>query len=616
MLYLNDDYCYSLEDLRAFIKRCAIIGPELDNPLIKDLLCALKDGSLKEFLETGSIEEKQIAERLPDYNISKDDVELLNLLHQCFDNSYEMRKISIFDYIELVSVHGKIGDGETKELLSNQLIEVQEGITPIELVAKFKVKKHVNLQLDFYMQHEYAADTCQFTEVQDFLFEKTNNIINLKDTDDRFTVPLNSEILNTHKLGSVLSIIVGKDGYDIENVWKINVCCNSVTIPINDELSIKMIYVKGGSFTMGATSEQGSAAEYHEKPTHKVTLSDYMIGETVVTQELWQAVIGSNPSYFKGLQNPVENVSWEDCQYFISKLNAITSKNFRLPTEAEWEYAARGGGKSKGYKYAGSNTLPDVGWFDEFKRLDGYTHAVKCKRPNELGLYDMSGNVWEWCQDWYGSYSSSDQLNPMGHSCPPPINYFDAEATRANGLSRVARGGSWYSRSSNCRVAARCSINPWYRFNYLGLRLVLDISRSCLNHEEIERDNKEYTYLKIIDFGEKAAQVKYKISHRTNLDIYKAYSLSCNDVLQIHQNDAINLKNELEALGATVQIVDKNSMENINSMKQELISECVKNDVLLDELKEKNAELQEKNAKIDRLERELIQLKASYGKQN
>ena len=610
MLYLNDDYCYSLEDLRAFIKRCAIIGPELDNPLIKDLLCALKDGSLKEFLETGSIEEKQIAERLPDYNISKDDVELLNLLHQCFDNSYEMRKISIFDYIELVSVHGKIGDGETKELLSNQLIEVQEGITPTELVAKFKVKKHVNLQLDFYMQHEYAADTCQFTEVQDSLFEKTNNIINLKDTDDCFTVPLHIEIINTHKLGSVLSIIVGKDGYDIENVWKINVCCNSVTIPINDELSIKMIYVKGGSFTMGATSEQGSDAEYNEKPTHKVTLSDYMIGETVVTQELWKTIMGNNPSVNIGeKQCPVEHVNWYDCQDFITKLNKMTGENFRLPTEAEWEYAARGGGKSKGYKYAGSNTMSDVAWHYS-DAYNSYIRPVKQKQANELGLYDMSGNVWEWCQDCYGNYSSSAQINPTGSAI---VSY------------RVIRGGSWacglfsFREVQNCRVSARSSRAPEYKNFDLGLRLVLQSNSSIDNLKEIknvENKDQEFAYLKIIDFGEKAAQVKYKISHRTNLDIYKANSLSCNDVVQIHQNEAISLKKELETLGASVQIVDKNSLENINSMKKELISECDKNDVLLQELRKKDAQIQEKEAKINRLEIELIQLKASYGKQN
>ncbi len=546
MLYLNNDYCYSLEYLRDIIKQCAIIGPELDNPLIIELLCALKDGSLKSFLEGGTLEEQTIANQLPDYTISKDDVELLNLLHQCFDDSYEMRNISIFDYIELVSVYGKIGDSETKEFLPNQQIEVQEGINPIVLEAKFKVKKHVNLQLDFYMQHEYAADTCQSTEVQDSPFEKTNNIINLKDTDDCFTVPLNSEILNTHKLGSVLSIIVGKDGYDIENVWKINVCCNSVTIPINDELSIKMIYVKGGSFTMGATAEQGSFAWDWERPTHDVILSDYYIGETVVTQAFWQAVMDGNPSFYKNHSYPVTDVSWEDCQEFIKKLNELTGMDFRLPTEAEWEYAARGGNKSKGYMYAGGNTLADVAWFN----INSYNHLppIKRKQANELGIYDMSGNVYEWCQDWFGSYSSSAQMNPIG---PPSGSY------------RVHRGGSWNSTYTRCRVSHRDYTLPTEHSWLLGLRLALSINDSINDLNDIQEvpKNDDLVSLKIIDFGAKTAQVKYIISKRINIDLYKASSLHSNDIIEIHQNDVISLKNELESLGATVQIVDKKSNE-------------------------------------------------------
>ncbi|MBQ0015371.1 MAG: formylglycine-generating enzyme family protein, partial [Bacteroidales bacterium] len=150
-----------------------------------------------------------------------------------------------------------------------------------------------------------------------------------------------------------------------------------------------MVEVSGGTFKMGATSEQGSDAWNDEKPVHNVTLSSYYIGLTEVTQELWQAVMGSNPSYFKGLYRPVENVSWDDCQTFISRLNSLTGKNFRLPTEAEWEFAARGGTKSRGYKYSGSNTLDDVAW--HVGNSGDKTHDVGTKAPNELGIYDMSG---------------------------------------------------------------------------------------------------------------------------------------------------------------------------------------------------------------------------------
>lgn len=221
-------------------------------------------------------------------------------------------------------------------------------------------------------------------------------------------------------------------------------------------VSFNMIKVQGGTFTMGATSEQGSDAYSDEKPTHQVTLSDYYIGETEVTQELWQAVMGSNPSYFSGMNLPVEKVSWDDCQTFITKLNQLTGKNFRLPTEAEWEYAARGGQKSRGYKYAGSNTLSVVAWYTD--NSGSKTHPVKQKQANELGLYDMSGNVLEWCQDWYGSYSSNAQTNPTGPSSGP---------------SRVFRGGSWGYSASNCRVAYRNFNSPGYRYYYLGFRVVL-----------------------------------------------------------------------------------------------------------------------------------------------
>ena len=230
-------------------------------------------------------------------------------------------------------------------------------------------------------------------------------------------------------------------------------------------VSFNMIAVKGGTFTMGATSEQGSDAWYEEKPAHQVTLSDYCIGETEVSQELWQAVMGSNPSNFTGnLQRPVEWVSWNDCQEFIKKLNQLTGKTFRLPTEAEWEYAARGGSQSQGYKYAGSNTIGDVAWYtvNSYEKGSSHpdygTHPVGQKQPNELGLYDMSGNVWEWCQDWYGSYSSSSQTNPVGPS---------------SGSLRVYRGGSWINNAGYCRVSNRSGYTPTIRYYYLGLRLAL-----------------------------------------------------------------------------------------------------------------------------------------------
>ncbi len=222
------------------------------------------------------------------------------------------------------------------------------------------------------------------------------------------------------------------------------------------DFGIEMVFVEGGTFQMGATSEQGSDADSDEKPVHSVTVTDFYIGKYEVTQAQWKAVMGNNPSRFQGDNLPVENVSWNDIQEFIKKLNRLTGKKYRLPTEAEWEYAARGGKKSKGYKYAGSNSIGEVAWYDS---NSGYeTHPVGQKQPNELGLYDMSGNVWEWCQDWYGNYNSSSQTNPSGP---------------ASGSYRVLHGGSWSYYARNCRVSNRDSNSPSSRRHNYGFRLVL-----------------------------------------------------------------------------------------------------------------------------------------------
>ena len=231
---------------------------------------------------------------------------------------------------------------------------------------------------------------------------------------------------------------------------------NAISIPVKDGISIDMVKVEAGTFMMGATSEMKDPYS-DEKPVHQVTLTnDYYMGKYEVTQALWQAVMGSNPSNFKGDNLPVENVNWNDCQEFISKLNSLTGRKFRLPTEAEWEYAARGGKKSRGYQYSGSRKISDVAWYEGNSRSK--THPVGRKQANELGIYDMSGNVWEWCSDWYGSYSSSSQTNPMGSD---------------SGAKRVRRGGSWCYIARICRSSYRYGDAPDCRGLYLGLRLAL-----------------------------------------------------------------------------------------------------------------------------------------------
>lgn len=225
--------------------------------------------------------------------------------------------------------------------------------------------------------------------------------------------------------------------------------------PVIQRLINNMILIEGGTIVMGATSEQGNDADTDEKPAHQITVSSFSIGKYEVTQEDWIVVMGSNPSYFIGNKRPVESVSWKECQDFIRKLNSITGKQFRLPTEAEWEYAARGGNQSLGYKYSGNDILNRVAWSGGFE-----SHDVGQKSPNELGIYDMSGNVWEWCQDWYDSYLYGAQNNPLGPS---------------SGTKRVNRGGGWGGITGDCRVSCRRSDFPSKTNNYLGLRLALSL---------------------------------------------------------------------------------------------------------------------------------------------
>ena len=230
-------------------------------------------------------------------------------------------------------------------------------------------------------------------------------------------------------------------------------------------VSFRMVCVEGGYFWMGATEEQGSDAKESEKPTRGVKVNDYMIGETQVTQELWEAVMGSNPSMIVNPKSPVENVSWDDCKIFIRILNSLTGQNFRLPSEAEWEYAARGGCKSQHYKYSGSNTLDDVAW-NEHNSGDVYlhdtngkldenhckTHPVGTKLPNEIGIYDMSGNVEEWCEDRSYPYSNISQISSTSH---------------------IVRGGSFAQQDNTCRVSSRSALGTGQRFPFIGLRLAL-----------------------------------------------------------------------------------------------------------------------------------------------
>ncbi len=232
---------------------------------------------------------------------------------------------------------------------------------------------------------------------------------------------------------------------------------NKMKFTVNG-VSFNMIKVDGGSFSMGATYEQGSEAMWWEEPVHQVSLSSYYIGETEVTQALWKAVMRQNPSSFKGDNLPVDCVSWDDCVEFCRLLSQKTGKRFRLPTEAEWEFAARGGNKSNHYKYSGSNNLYEVAWC--LDNSDNISHPVKIKKPNELGIYDMAGNAWEWCNDyWHEKYENYSQVNPQGPS---------------SGEYRVHRGGGWLNRPTHCRISYRYKAKQSRRNDFRGFRLAMD----------------------------------------------------------------------------------------------------------------------------------------------
>lgn len=225
-------------------------------------------------------------------------------------------------------------------------------------------------------------------------------------------------------------------------------------------VTFKMVKVEGGTYSMGATPEQGTEAQMNEKPVHEVTVEDFWIGQTEVTQALWKAVTDYNPSYTRWPECPVDKVSWQECKSFVEMLQELTGLEFRLPTEAEWEYAARGGKYSKGYKYAGSDNVDDVAW--HVGNAEEKSHPVASKKPNELGLYDMSGNVYEWCEDKYLMYDGSE----------PQYSQKMLKSDKKREF-HIERGGCWNYGPTMCRTAYRHAGNYTHMYAYDGLRLAL-----------------------------------------------------------------------------------------------------------------------------------------------
>ena len=233
----------------------------------------------------------------------------------------------------------------------------------------------------------------------------------------------------------------------------------SFTEVLPNGVSFEMIFVEGGEFDMGAKEKE---ADKEDKPVHRIKLDSFFIGKLLVVQVLWENIMGDNPSSFKGDNLPVENVSWDDTIDFLEKLNMLTDKQYRLPSEAEWEYAARGGIYCEDYIFSGSDKLKEVGWFIDSNVSE--TSPVGQKYGNELGLYDMSGNVWEWCNDWYsGKYYKQCLKKRIVNNPKGPLV----------GKERIFRGGSWYSEINYCKTSYRNKRRPSHKGNNIGFRLAL-----------------------------------------------------------------------------------------------------------------------------------------------
>lgn len=357
---------------------------------------------------------------------------------------------------KLSSVENQLNDAMIQnERLDSQNIKYKESIVNLENELQKKELKHNNSEEipTLYIPKQYRTIRKSFVAlilISGFIMGLlTNRLIFWKKTDEQNDIF--ADETQTHIYMDTLSTQYEKK----KNVNKIARISDGEFIV--DGVLISMIQVEGGTFLMGNNN-----GEDNESPVHKVNISNFYIGKTEVTQELWEVVMGNNPSHFKGEKRPVERVSWDDCQGFIQKLNKIlyselSGKKFRLPTEAEWEYAARGGKYSKGKAFSGEEDIKKVAWYEE--NSNKTTHPVAQKQPNELGLYDMSGNVWEWCEDWYDYYNKKTQVDPKG-----PLY----------GTDRILRGGGWGSIETFCRVANRDGFGTGSSNNDMGFRLVLE----------------------------------------------------------------------------------------------------------------------------------------------
>lgn len=418
-IYIENRYIEDFEELRRLVE--AEVKP--DSSVSKQLIAAGCDGVLGRWLAKDSEAQRLgIVFDADQFVALNSDIKRFDWLKKLFSVESDIQKARYTGLLEVIK--------SPKETTLSRLYSADSNEV-LTLSFSFKSKTEMDERVSLRLCDDVQTLDLNNTNIQELRFHV--NISNVK-------------------LGSILKLQIDETK---EILWQYLVqqdllsCCGNI--------AFLMKFVEGGRFLMGIPDNDSEGFD-DEKPRHWVELSDYYIGETVVTQALWNAVMGNNPSEPKGDGLPVVNVSWYDSQEFIRRLNQKTGRNFRLPTEAEWEYAAKGGRKSNGFKYSGGDTydLSNLAWY--FNNSEDKLHEAKSKSPNELGLYNMSGNVWEWCYDWEGGYSNVSQTNPNGPS---------------SGTSRVLRGGSWNDKARNCRVSYRMYKLPTNRLSSIGLRLAL-----------------------------------------------------------------------------------------------------------------------------------------------
>lgn len=443
ILFLNNQYIDSLSSLRQLFKGT------IDNALRRDLLCAFQDGVISKWLGEGDEECQTVKLALDKIDMNLSNQEHIDRLKLVFANERVHANTSIkfenYCVVENVTYcrYNKYGNIiNTPHDIDQSGIKFEEDQkVDFRLFLAIKVANPDNEVMDLKLSVNDKNNKCLFDSY-------TQLPINVKKNEIKY-VSFHVELDNI-KSGTDMQLLVSHEDKAIWNtrVFKGNADME-IVVGSMSKVTFKMIHVDGGTFEMGDNS--------FGKPTHKVTLSPFYIAETVVTQALWKTVMVRNPSpsYNEGACNPVENVSWDDCQKFIESLNKMTGLTFRLPTEAEWEFAARGGNNSKRTVYSGSDNIDDVAWHSANR-----THPVAQKKPNELGLYDMSGNVWEWCEDYYEPYTPKDQVNPHG----PKF-----------GSKRVVRGGSWNHSEKCCIVWSRNCHAQNAHLNGYGLRLAMSV---------------------------------------------------------------------------------------------------------------------------------------------